>query len=235
METLNAKGFTEDLKWYLGTGKPFFGICLGLQLLFASSEESPGIEGLGIIPGEVALFPQSELSVPQIGWNGLNRRKPSHLFTGTAPDSDVYFVHSFAVFETEANRDWVLTTSDYGVEYVSSVQKGDVVATQFHPEKSGTVGLQMLRAYLEGLLSREALPPLPPPPSPLPPTQPTKRVIACLDVRSNDNGDLVVTKGDQYDVREAAPAEGAEGAGGDGFANEGAVRNLGKPVQLAAR
>ena len=93
----------------------------------------------------------------------------------------------------------------------------------------------MLRAYLEGLLSREALPPLPPPPSPLPPTQPTKRVIACLDVRSNDNGDLVVTKGDQYDVREAAPAEGAEGAGGDGFANEGAVRNLGKPVQLAAR
>jgi glutamine amidotransferase/cyclase len=241
MRVLKEKGFIEPLKQYIASGRPFLGVCLGLQLLFKGSEESPGVEGLGVIDGIVEKFPASELSVPQIGWNGLNVRKQSIFLPSGAAEDKFYFVHSFRAAQTEANKEWVLTTTDYGHEYISAVQKGNVMACQFHPEKSGKAGLEIFEKFLREAMSTTGVPapeffqglaaaPVP--------TTLTKRVIACLDVRENDHGDLVVTKGDQYDVREEAPAGATSGGkqkGGGAFSNQGGVRNLGKPVQLSAR
>ncbi|MDY6988430.1 MAG: imidazole glycerol phosphate synthase subunit HisF [Thermodesulfobacteriota bacterium] len=208
MKILNEKNYAEPLKAYLLSGRPFLGICLGLQALFDESEEAPGVKGLGLIPGSVKRF-AVDLSVPHIGWNGLNIKAASKIFHGLSGDEKFYFVHSYHVAPRD---DDVLTTTNYGYEFVSAVQKGNIIATQFHPEKSGAAGLQILRNFLEWG-DEEVLPP-----NRLSETRLAKRIIACLDVRSNDQGDLVVTKGDQYDVRE-----------------NGAVRNLGKPVELARR
>jgi glutamine amidotransferase/cyclase len=218
MDNLARKGFIEPLRQYLQAGRPFLGICLGLQALFEGSEESPGVPGLGLFKGEVRRFrPQQgatsttegALSVPQIGWNGFRAQQPSRLFAGLHGDEKVYFVHSFHVVPQDPSV--VLTTTDYGYRYVSAVQRGELMATQFHPEKSGQVGLRMLENFLRA--TEPVLPPRVPERTAL-----ARRVIACLDVRANDAGDLVVTKGDQYDVR-----------------HEGEVRNLGKPVELARR
>ncbi|HSH13702.1 MAG TPA: imidazole glycerol phosphate synthase subunit HisF [Desulfurivibrionaceae bacterium] len=213
IENLKGRGYFEPLRRYILEDRPFLGICLGLQTLFEGSEEAPLAEGLGIIPGRVGRFAESSLSVPQIGWNGVNRRQESPLFAGYREEK-FYFVHSYRAMATAANRDWVLTTTDYGEEFISSVQKGNVVACQFHPEKSGAAGLNLLKNFLatDNLAATGAIGGEPPP------TRIAKRIIACLDVRTNDAGDLVVTKGDQYDVRE-----------------KGEVRNLGKPVELARR
>jgi glutamine amidotransferase/cyclase len=206
---LNAKNYVEPLKTYLHSGRPFLGICLGLQALFENSEEAPDVKGLGFISGSVKRF-AIDLSVPHIGWNGVNVKQPSQIFSGLGGNEKFYFVHSYHVVPDDNAT--VLSTTDYGCEFVSSIQIGNVIATQFHPEKSGSVGLQILRNFLEAGVERfrsvqasES-------------TRLAKRIIACLDVRSNDQGDLVVTKGDQYDVRE-----------------NGTVRNLGKPVDLARR
>ena len=209
MRILNEKNFVAPLRGYLAADRPFLGICLGLQALFGGSEEAPGVEGLGFVSGTVKRF-DTDLSVPHIGWNGLNVRKPSRIFTGLSGDEKVYFVHSYHVETDEPAA--VLTTTDYGYPFVSSIQKGRVIATQFHPEKSGETGLRIL----ENFIRPDVEPCLPVHISEH--TRLAKRIIACLDVRSNDRGDLVVTKGDQYDVREA-----------------GEVRNLGKPVDLAGR
>jgi glutamine amidotransferase/cyclase len=244
------------LQEYLLEDKHFFGICLGMQTLFESSEECPGVAGLGLIKGGVAEFDAKAtgLSVPHIGWSTIDIHKSSRLFNAEtwsgpkAHERRLYFVHSFfAPRITSANEEWVLTTSKYGNEFVSAVQKGNVMATQFHPEKSGDLGIDILRGFLERTDSEGA-------PSNIG-SAPTvtqhalsKRIIACLDVRSNDAGDLVVTKGESYDVREAAEepeepvdkklktSEGeSENGGGDGYTNTGKVRNLGKPVDLCAR
>ncbi len=207
MQTLRQKQLREPLIRYLHSGKPFFGICVALQALFESSEEAPEEPGLGILPGRVQRF-TTDLAIPHIGWNGLKMQQASPLFNGLEGNEKFYFVHSYHV--APASKDEILTTTDYGYEFVSAIQKGALVATQFHPEKSGRAGLQVLENFLAG--NREAICPVACPQT----TTLAKRIIACLDVRTNDRGDLVVTKGDQYDVRE-----------------EGTVRNLGKPVELA--
>jgi len=213
MERLHALGYVEPLKQYLRDGRPFLGICIGLQCLFEGSEESPGVEGLGLIPGKIRRFEVGDLSVPHMGWNGVRPERESRLFAGYCGEK-FYFVHSYHAVAEPANADWALARSDYGEEFLSAVQKGRVAAVQFHPEKSGATGLRLLERFLsdesatvdgEPCRSEEK-------------TRLSKRIIACLDVRTNDAGDLVVTKGDQYDVRE-----------------EGQVRNLGKPVDLARR
>jgi len=209
MHILNQKNYVEPLKTYLHSGRPFLGICLGLQALFENSQEAPDLKGLGFLPGFVKRF-ETDLSVPHIGWNGLNIHQSSPIFNGLRGDEKFYFVHSYHV--APSNDADVLTTTDYGYEFVSSIQKDNIIATQFHPEKSGRAGLQILKNFLEHSAEQNR---------PAPATGGTrlaKRIIACLDVRSNDQGDLVVTKGDRYDVRE-----------------NGAVRNLGKPVELARR
>lgn len=209
MQILHRKGLVESLQAYLSSNRPFLGICLGLQALFDASEEAPGCEGLGIIPGVVKRF-TLELAVPHIGWNGLNIRQPSKIFDQLEGSEKFYFVHSYYVAPRDASV--VLTTTDYGGRFVSAIQRENIIATQFHPEKSGRAGLRILQNFLE-TGARPSLPVQSPDSTRL-----AKRIIACLDVRSNDQGDLVVTKGDRYDVRE-----------------EGAVRNLGRPVELAGR
>jgi glutamine amidotransferase/cyclase len=213
MSRLRAEGYAEPLREYLLQGRPFLGICLGLQTLFERSEESPGEPGLGVIPGEVKRFPGNGLSVPQIGWNGICLHRSSSLFAGYG-DEKLYFVHSYHAVPAPEAAEWILTTTTYGDDFVSGVQRGAVAAFQFHPEKSGAAGLAILRNFL-ALQPGVSTSPLEKRPCR---TRLAKRIIACLDVRSNDHGDLVVTKGDQYDVRE-----------------EGVVRNLGKPVNLARR
>lgn len=209
MEKLERDGFVGPLKAYLAADRPFLGICLGLQALFAGSEEAPGVPGLGVFGGTVKRF-AIDRSVPHIGWNGLRAHQPSTLLAGLDGTEKVYFVHSYHVVPEDESL--ILTTTDYGYRFVSAVQRGRLVATQFHPEKSGQVGLTLLESFLRATDQPVTLPPR------AAPTALAKRVIACLDVRANDAGDLVVTKGDQYDVRDA-----------------GEVRNLGKPVDLARR
>lgn len=209
IETLRQKGYFEPLKKYLAENRPFWGICLGLQALFEGSEEAPGVSGLGFFKGYVKKF-DHHLSIPHIGWNGLKPAKPSPIFSGLTGEEKFYFVHSYHVVPEDAAI--ILTTTDYGYEFVSAVQQGNIIATQFHPEKSGQAGLKMLKNFLAGNLA-----PVKPEKAPEK-TRLAKRIVACLDVRTNDEGDLVVTKGDQYDVRE-----------------KGRVRNLGKPVELARR
>jgi glutamine amidotransferase/cyclase len=209
MQILNRKGYVKPLKAFLDSGRPFFGICLGMQALFETSEEAFAMEGLGILKGQVKRF-DIDLAVPHIGWNGMNVKKPSLIFNGLTGAEKFYFVHSYYIAPEENSV--TLTTTDYAIEFASSVQKGNIIGTQFHPEKSGRAGQQLLANFLAADRDKVM------PPEIMTKTKLAKRIIACLDVRSNDQGDLVVTKGDQYDVREA-----------------GAVRNLGKPVELAER
>jgi imidazole glycerol-phosphate synthase len=217
MERLQRDGYREPLIERIRSDKPVLGICVALQAFFEGSEESPGVAGLSILKGQIKRFTESTLSVPQIGWNGVNVHKQSPVFSGYNGEK-LYFVHSYRATLEDINQDWLLTTTNYGEEFVSGVQKGNITAFQFHPEKSGTAGLNILGNYLKSVkadantvyasevtgIKQE--------------TKMAKRVIACLDVRTNDSGDLVVTKGDQYDVRD-----------------KGEVRNLGKPVELARR
>jgi glutamine amidotransferase/cyclase len=209
MEILDHRGFKDPLRTYLATGRPFLGICLGLHALFESSAEAPGVAGLGFLKGTVKRF-DVDRAVPHIGWNGLAIRQPSALFHGLDGDEQFYFVHSYHV--APEDPEVVLTTTDYGYAFVSAVQCGAITATQFHPEKSGRNGLRLLANFIAA--DREPRFPA----NRRTHTRLAKRIIACLDVRTNDQGDLVVTKGDQYDVRE-----------------QGEVRNLGKPVDLARR
>lgn len=218
MERLQRDNFVEPLLERIRADKPVLGICVALQALFEGSEESPGIAGLSVLKGQIKRFTQSDLSVPQIGWNGVNLHKESPLFADYNGEK-LYFVHSYCATLMEADKEWLLCTTNYGEEFVSGVQKGNITAFQFHPEKSGAAGLTILGNYLKDG-NNEALTLSSSKKSDVEqkPTRMAKRVIACLDVRTNDYGDLVVTKGDQYDVRD-----------------EGEVRNLGKPVELAKR
>ncbi len=217
MDRLRQSGYIEPLRQRILTNKPFLGICVALQALFEGSEESPGVPGLGIIAGQVRRFADNGLSVPQIGWNGIRLQKGSPLFAGYANEK-LYFVHSYHAPVSQATKDWALALTDYGCAFVSAVAQGNVYAFQFHPEKSGKAGLRILQNFLT---ANENDKPVAAPISDWKEGEKTriaKRIIACLDVRSNDAGDLVVTKGDQYDVR-----------------SNGLVRNLGKPVELAKR
>jgi imidazole glycerol-phosphate synthase len=209
MQILKDKNFIDPLKAYLSSGRPFLGICLGMHALFEFGEESNGTQGIGLFKGRVERF-KTDLAVPHIGWNGIRIRQPSRIFNGLRGDEKFYFVHSYHVVPAEL--DVVLTTTDYGYEFVSAVQRGHIIGTQYHPEKSGAAGLHLLKNFLD-----TEVPPVQVGQS-IGPTRLAKRIIACLDVRADDRNDLVVTKGDQYDVREA-----------------GEVRNLGKPVELAQR
>ncbi|KAF8350124.1 hypothetical protein F5887DRAFT_1223901 [Amanita rubescens] len=205
---LASRGFLEPLRDYIRSGRPYFGICIGMQVLFQSSTESPS-PGLGIIPSPIEHFDDQDKSVPHMGWNAAELLNSNE----KADPAYYYFVHSYrAKYDPEQYPEG----SKYGQEvFISTVRRGNVFGTQFHPEKSGAAGLALIDTWLrspESLTSpSEPIARLPQPKHRL-----TKRIIA---------GDLVVTKGDQYDVREKAADPSSAGA----------VRNLGKPVALAAR
>ncbi|GAB1315270.1 Histidine biosynthesis bifunctional protein hisB [Madurella fahalii] len=229
LSQLSSAGYLPSLRAHIDAGKPFMGICVGLQALFSGSAEDPDCPGLGLIPGQLDRFDHTAKAVPHIGWNNASCSTNPTLY-GLQPDSKYYYVHSYKYPYTKGeleNLGWAVATGTYEEEtFVGAVAKGNVLATQFHPEKSGVAGLRVIRAFLDGseakvlaehppqevnggveeMIAREGL---------------TRRVIACLDVRTNDQGDLVVTKGDQYDVREKSA--------------DRSVRNLGKPVEMAKR
>jgi glutamine amidotransferase len=146
MNCLKNSGMVNPVLDFIETGKPFLGICLGLQLLFESSEETPGVAGLGVLGGTIRRIPAGTgLKIPHIGWNSLNIRRPGGLFEGLGQDPYVYFVHSY--YLKAKNPEEVSSTTEYGVTIDASVQKGNLFATQFHPEKSGAVGLRMLENF----------------------------------------------------------------------------------------
>ncbi|KAJ5097559.1 histidine biosynthesis bifunctional protein hisB [Penicillium angulare] len=227
LSQLDKGGFLGPIREHISAGKPFMGICVGLQALFQGSEEDADVPGLGLIPTRIQKFDDVAKSVPHIGWNSAvntGAASQEQSFYGLRPSSKYYYIHSYAalyepgVLEKDG---WSVATATYGEqEFIGAISRGNIFGTQFHPEKSGIAGLRAIRAFLTGdhfqslpqeLIEGKA-------------DGLTRRVIACLDVRTNDSGDLVVTKGDQYDVREKSGVE----AGGH-------VRNLGKPVDMAKK
>ncbi|KAJ8141600.1 hypothetical protein OY671_005231 [Metschnikowia pulcherrima] len=247
VKQLNERKFADPIRKYIESGRRIMGICVGLQAFFASSEESPDTVGLRFLDWDLKKFDKQDpvftaknqlKSVPHIGWNSVNAvfegthaLPPQDSFYGVNQKDKYYFVHSYAALlkddtdranlQSAKENGWDFCLAKYGSEeFVASVAYKGLFATQFHPEKSGVAGLKVLKAFLENTkIGTNAVP-----------SAETKqdlglsrRIIACLDVRANDNGDLVVTKGDQYNVRESS----SEG--------ENAVRNLGKPVELATR
>ena len=151
MEKLKAYDLVGVIHELEERGKPFLGICLGLQLLFERSDEAPGVEGLGILKGEILRIPDKEgLKVPHIGWNSLHLQNEGRLFRDLPEGSYVYFVHSY--YLKAENPQIVKATTEYGVTIDASVEQGNVFACQFHPEKSSRVGLRILEnfAKLEG-------------------------------------------------------------------------------------
>ena len=147
MEKLNRYGLVPVIHEVVEKGIPFLGICLGLQLMFESSEEAPGVEGLGLLKGKIVRIPEGDgLKVPHMGWNSLSFPKEGRLFAGIPENSYVYFVHSYYL---QAEEDIVTATAEYGVTIHASVEKGNVFACQFHPEKSSHTGLTILKNFVE--------------------------------------------------------------------------------------
>lgn len=219
MEQFSGAGYLQAIKKHIENEKPFMGICVGLQALFQGSAEDLSIYGLGLIDGYLDRFTDSSKSVPHIGWNNAHVTGSGNMY-GIRHNSKYYYVHSYKMpYQQDEleNQGWTVATAKYGdEEFIGAIAKGNILATQFHPEKSGAAGLRVLEAFLHGTdeiktrefsVNRKIQDGL------------TKRVIACLDVRTNDEGDVVVTKGDQYDVREKSEGRG--------------VRNLGKPIEMA--
>ena len=146
MERLHQYELVPVIRDVAAQGTPFLGICLGLQLLFESSEETPGVPGLGILPGKILRIPDTPgLKIPHIGWNSLEIRENARLFRGIENGAYVYFVHSYYLkAEDEAI---VAASTEYGTTIHASVERDNVFACQFHPEKSSDVGLQILKNF----------------------------------------------------------------------------------------
>lgn len=147
MEKLHQYGLVDTIHEVVKRGTPFLGICLGLQLMFESSDEAPGVKGLGLLPGKILRIPKcGDLKIPHMGWNDLDIKEGAKLFAGLEEHPYVYFVHSY--YLKAEDEDIVAATSEYGVTIHASVEKDNIFACQFHPEKSSTVGLQILKNFI---------------------------------------------------------------------------------------
>ena len=147
MKNLNERELAPVIHEVIAAGKPFLGICVGLQLLFEGSEEDPGVAGLGIFKGMVRKIAAPGLKIPHMGWNNLEYRTSSSLFQGLPPAAYVYFVHSFHAVPTDESC--ITAVTDYGGQVTAAVGRGLVQAVQFHPEKSSAVGLKILANFKE--------------------------------------------------------------------------------------
>lgn len=146
MNNLDHFGLVDTIKDVAAGGKPFLGICLGLQLLFERSDETPGAEGLSILPGEILRIPPKEgLKIPHMGWNSIDIKDGARLFKGLPANPYVYFVHSY--YLKAADEKIVAATTEYSTHIHASVESGNVFACQFHPEKSSDIGLQILSNF----------------------------------------------------------------------------------------
>ena len=153
MEKLHQYGLVEVIHEVTKKGTPFLGICLGLQLLFESSDETPGVEGLGILKGKIVKIPPAPgLKIPHMGWNSLHLQNDGRLFKGIPEETYVYFVHSYYLQAKEPEI--VKATAQYGVTIHASVEKDNIFACQFHPEKSSKYGLKILENFAK--LGKEA-------------------------------------------------------------------------------
>ena len=147
MGKIRQNGHYEVIHEVVEQGTPFLGICLGLQLLFERSEESPGVEGLGILKGEILRIPETPgLKIPHMGWNSLEFRNNGRLFENLPEESYVYFVHSY--YLRAADEKIVTAVTEYGTQIHASVEQGNVFACQFHPEKSSDAGIQILKNFV---------------------------------------------------------------------------------------
>ncbi len=146
MKSLQKLGLVEPIKQVIVEDRPFFGICLGLQVLLTSTEESGGYECFNLIPGVVRLLPP-DLKVPEMGWNQVKQKLSHQIFEGISDGSNFYFVHSYYV--DPADKSIVAGETDYGLDFCSMIIKDNLVATQFHPEKSGETGLKLLSNFLK--------------------------------------------------------------------------------------
>ena len=146
MEKLHRFGLVDVIRQVTAAGTPFLGICLGLQLLFRSSDESPGVEGLGFLDGEIVSIPPKEgYKIPHMGWNSLDVKPGAKLFKGLEGNPYVYFVHSY--YLKAADENIVAASTEYTTHIHASVESGNVFACQFHPEKSSEVGLKILKNF----------------------------------------------------------------------------------------
>ncbi len=148
MNSMAERGLVDVVKEAALSGKPFLGICLGLHLLFEGSDESPEIDGLGILKGKMVTIPRDRgLKVPHIGWNSVSLKQKDGIFSGIDDNSYFYFVHSY--YLKDADEDVVAGVTEYGVPIECAVQRGNLCAVQFHPEKSSSAGLKLLKNFIE--------------------------------------------------------------------------------------
>jgi glutamine amidotransferase len=150
MAALRDRGLDEVSVAAAADGRPFLGVCVGMQMLFEGSDESPGATGLGVLPGRLRLLPDT-VKRPQMQWNLVDVRRPSQLFAAIEDPVWMYFVHSYAADSDEPS---VIATCDYGGPVAAAVERGSLWATQFHPEKSGSVGLELLRGFVDSARTR---------------------------------------------------------------------------------
>lgn len=151
MKAVRERGFDRVLRQAVADGRPVLGICLGMQLLFERSAEDGGVEGIGLLPGEVKRFdfpPESGLKVPEMGWNGVSMAKPHPLFRDIPDGTPFYFVHSYYCVTGNAG-DSAGITEYGGLNFTSAAASGSLFATQFHPERSGNAGMQLLRNFVQ--------------------------------------------------------------------------------------
>jgi len=146
MASINKSGYAQAIKEWIKADKPFLGICIGLQLLFETSQEAPDTQGLSVIPGTVRRFPGRK--VPQIGWNQTSAHKESKIFKGLTDNSFFYYIHSY--YADPVDNSVTAAQTEYYVRYCCAVERGALAAVQFHPEKSGAAGLTLLQNWVEG-------------------------------------------------------------------------------------
>ena len=147
MSQLQALNLIDPIKQHIQQNKKFLGICLGFQILFESSEEHGNVEGLGILPGHFKKIKSNTLKVPHMGWNQIQIKNNASMYNNIDNQSHVYFVHSYAISKTDENI--IASTSNYETEFISAIQQNNLWATQFHPEKSGDIGLNLLTNFIK--------------------------------------------------------------------------------------